>query len=52
MNPKKNQKFAKLDVKDYYSYGLPDIVVTKEGKVYSFNDFLPKDTEYPSLRPF
>jgi hypothetical protein len=27
-------------------------VVTKEGKVYSFNGFLPKDTDYPLHRVF
>jgi hypothetical protein len=49
---KKNQKFDMLNVQDNDGDGLEDIVVTKDKKVYSFNDFLPKDTEYPLRRAF
>jgi hypothetical protein len=52
MVQKKNPKFDMLNVQDYDGDGLPDTVVTKEGKVYSFNGFLPKDTDYPLRRAF
>jgi hypothetical protein len=45
MVQKKNPKFNMLDAQDYDGIGIPDTVVTKEGKVYSFNGFLPKDTD-------
>jgi hypothetical protein len=44
---KKNQKFAMLDEQDFDVDGVPDTIVTKEGKVFSFKGFLPKDTDYP-----
>jgi hypothetical protein len=52
MVPKKNQKFDLLQEQDYDGDGIDDTVITKEGKVYSFNGFLPKDTDYPLHRSF
>jgi hypothetical protein len=52
MVPKKEPKFAMLNVQDYDGDGIDDTIVTKEGKVYSFNGFLPKDTDYPLRRYF
>jgi hypothetical protein len=46
------KKFALLDEKDYDCDGISDTVVTKDKKVYSFNGFLPKDTDYPLCREF
>jgi hypothetical protein len=37
--------FFFLKYHDYDDNGIDDTVVTKEGKVYSFNGFLPKDTD-------
>jgi hypothetical protein len=42
---KKNPKFDILNVQDYDGDGIDDTNVTKDGKVYSFNGFLPKDTD-------
>jgi hypothetical protein len=39
MVEKKNQKFGMLNVQDYDGDGLKDTIVTKDGKVYSFNGF-------------
>jgi hypothetical protein len=52
MVEKKNPKFAKITDFDYDGDGITDTVVTKDGKVYSFNCFLPKDTDYPLRREF
>jgi hypothetical protein len=52
MVDKKNPKFGMLNVQDYDGDGLEDTLVTKDGKVNSFNGFLPKDTDYPLRRAF
>jgi hypothetical protein len=36
-----------LPVKDYDGDNLDVTIVTKDGKVYSFNGFITKDTDYP-----
>jgi hypothetical protein len=36
-----------LEVKDYDGDRLSDTIVTKDDKVYSFNGFITKDTDYP-----
>jgi hypothetical protein len=41
-----------LNYQDYDGDGLEDTIVTKQGKVYYFNGFLPKDTDYPLRRAF
>jgi hypothetical protein len=37
-------------LKDYDGDGILDTFVTKDGKVYSFNGLIPKDTDYPLRR--
>jgi hypothetical protein len=52
-NIKKDQnKFMLLDDADYNNDSIPDIVVTKGGKEYSFNGFLTKDTNFPLQKRF
>jgi hypothetical protein len=41
-----------LEYKDYDSDGLEDIIVIKDGKVYSFNGVMPKDSDYSLLKTF
>jgi hypothetical protein len=41
-----------LEYKDYDGDGLEDTIITKEGKVYSFNGYLPKDTDYPLRKTY
>jgi hypothetical protein len=48
----KGERYDMLNVQDYDVDGLDDTIVTKGGKVYSFNGFLPKDTDYPLRRAF
>jgi predicted fused transcriptional regulator/phosphomethylpyrimidine kinase len=50
---KKNEnKFLLLEDADYNNDNIPDTVVTKGGKVYSFNVYLTKDTEFPFRNKF
>jgi hypothetical protein len=52
MVQKKNPKLDMLNGQDYDGDGIDDTIVSKEEKVYSFNGFLPKDTDYPLRRSY
>jgi hypothetical protein len=43
----KVQQYDMLQPKDYDGDGLADTIVTKDGKIYSFNGFVTKDNDYP-----
>jgi hypothetical protein len=49
---KKNKKFDMLSYKDYDGDGLEDTIATKDGKVYSFNGYMPKFSDYPLHKTF
>jgi hypothetical protein len=56
---KRNEKIKKdenifrlLEDADYNNDNIPDTVVTKGGKVYSFNGYLTKDTDFPFRNKF
>jgi hypothetical protein len=49
---KKNPKYELMKYKDYDGDGLEDTIVTQEGKVYSFNGYMPKDSDYPSHKTY
>jgi hypothetical protein len=49
---KDENKFILLDDDDYNNDTIPDTAVTKGGKVYSFNGYLTKDTDFPLRKRF
>jgi hypothetical protein len=42
----KVKRYKVEDVQDYDRDDLNDTIVTKDGKLYSFNGFITKDTDY------
>jgi hypothetical protein len=49
---KDDNKYMLLDDADYNNDNIPDTVVTKGGKVYFFNGYLIKDTDFPLRKRF